>query len=237
MMQDWTHKLLALQDIDLQLAKINEQLAQVPQKQKEAEALFQAESQDYEKVRQQVKQAELALKQLDNQITLQQDKKRDFQSKTILIKNNDEYRAALLHIESCEQVIKNLEDQQLEKMLELDQLKEERELKNKSLAQASARADIVKQEYATLEENCRQQMELLREKATNAAAEIEPELLAQYRHLRAGRNHNPSRPCVVAMVEGSCGRCRMRMTPQTCQDTINGKVISCPECAAILYAE
>ena len=91
MMQDWTHKLLALQDIDLQLAKINEQLAQVPQKQKEAEALFQAESQDYEKVRQQVKQAELALKQLDNQIAMQQDKKRDFQSKTILIKNNDEY--------------------------------------------------------------------------------------------------------------------------------------------------
>ncbi|NMA43611.1 MAG: hypothetical protein GX946_09555 [Oligosphaeraceae bacterium] len=236
-MQDWTVKLLALQEIDLQLTKINGQLAQVPLKQEEAEALYQNENQACEKTRQQVKEGEVALRQLDNEITMLQNKKRDFQSKTALIKNNDEYRAALLHIESCDHSIKTLEDQQLEKMLELDQLKEQYEQDKKDMEQAKARAEIVKQEYATLAENCREQIDILTAEAEKAAAEIEPELLSRYRQLRSGRNRNSGRPCVVPLIDGSCGRCRMRMTPQTCQDTANGKVVSCPECAAILYSE
>ncbi len=236
-MHDWAIKLLAVQDIDIKLAKIAEQLALVPAKQAEANQLFEAESQAFEKARLHLKESEVAGKKLDNEIAVQQEKKRNFQSKTILIKSNDEYRAALLQIEMCEQVIKSLEDQQLDKMFEIDALKAEVANRQKEVEQAKKRAQGVKEEYQILKENCEKQYSLLKIERDKVAAEADPELLRRYNHLRSGRNINPTQACLVPIMEGACGRCRMRMTAQICQDTTNGKIVFCPSCAALIYAE
>jgi len=236
-MHDWAIKLLAVQDIDIKMAKTDAQLALVPSKQAEADQLFETENQALEKAKQCLKEAEVAGKNLDNEIVTQQEKKRNFQSKTILIKNNEEYRAALLQIEMCEQVIKNLEDQQLEKMFEIDALKEEVANQQKEVELAKKRAQGVKEEYEVLKGNCEKQLVQLKLEREQAVAEVDPELLRPYTHLRSGRNQNPTQPCLVPIIDGACGRCRMRMTAQTCQDTINGKVVFCPSCAAMIYAE
>jgi len=236
-MHDWAIKLLAVQDIDIKMAKIAEQLALVPAKQAEADQLFEAENRALEQAKQRLKESEVAGKKLDNEITVQQEKKRNFQSKTILIKNNDEYRAALVQIEMCDQGIKNLEDQQLEKMFEIDALKQKIVALQKDVEQAKKRAQGVKEEYQTLKENCEKQYAQLKLEREKVAADADPELLRQYNHLRSGRKSNPTQPCLVPIMDGACGRCRMRMTAQTCQDTTNGKVVVCPSCAALIYAE
>ena len=236
-MHDWAIKLLAVQELDIRLAKIAEQMALVPAKQAEADQLFNAESQAFEQAKQRLKEYEVAAKTLENEIAVEQEKKRNFQSKTILIKNNEEYRAALLHIEMCDQVIKNLEDQQLEKMFEIDTLKQDVADRQQEVEQAKKRTQGVKEEYQTLKENCEKQYAQLKIERDQAAAEADPELLRRYTHLRSGRNYNPTQPCLVPIMDGACGRCRMRMTAQICQDTINGKNVACPSCAAMLYAE
>lgn len=236
-MHDWAIKLLAVQDIDIKMAKIAEQLALVPVRQAEADQLFQAENQALEQAKQNLKESEVAGKRLETEIAAQQEKKRNFQSKTILIKNNEEYRAALLQIEMCDQVIKDLEDQQLEKMFEIDTLKQDATARQKEVEQAKKRAQEVKEEYQTLKENCEKQYAQLKIERDKAAAENDPELLRRYTHLRSGRNNNPTQPCLVPIMEGTCGRCRMRMTAQVCQDTTNGKIVYCPSCGALLYAE
>ncbi|MFA6929477.1 MAG: hypothetical protein WCT05_04060 [Lentisphaeria bacterium] len=236
-MQAWAEKLLAVQNIDIRLAKIAEQLAQVPVKQAEADVLFETEFQAFEQAKKNLKEAEVSAKSLENESTVQLEKKRNFQSKTILIKNNEEYRAALLQIEMCDQVIKHLEDQQLKKMFELDTLKNELESRKRDVEAAKKRAQGVKEEYQTLKENCEKQYTQLQEERKNAIVGVDPEQLRRYDHLRSGRNVDQTRPCLVPIIEGSCGRCRMRMTAQTCQDTINGRIVFCPSCAAFLYAE
>jgi predicted nucleic acid-binding Zn-ribbon protein len=236
-MHDWAIKLLAVQDIDIKMGKTDAQLALVPSKQAEADQLFEAENQTLEKAKLCLKEAEVAGKKLENEIVTQQEKKRNFQSKTILIKSNEEYRAALLQIEMCDQVIKNLEDQQLEKMFEIDALKEEVANQQKEVELAKKRAQSVKEEYEVLKENCEKQLVQLKSEREQAAAEVDPELLRHYTHLRSGRNQNPTHACLVPIIDGACGRCRMRMTAQTCQDTINGKTVFCPSCAAMIYAE
>lgn len=236
-MQAWAEKLLAVQNIDIRLAKIAEQLAQVPIKQAESDVLFATENEAFEQAKKNLRGAEVSAKQLENEIAVQLEKKRNFQSKTILIKSNEEYRAALLQIEMCDQVIKHLEDQQLEKMFEIDTLKSELESRKKDVETARKRAQSVKEEYQTLQENCEKHCVQLQVEREKAAAEADPELLRRYDHLRSGRNVDQTRPCLVPIMEGACGRCRMRMTAQTCQDTINGRVVFCPSCAAFLYAE
>jgi len=236
-MHDWAMKLLAVQDIDIKMAKINAQLALVPTKQAEADQIFAAETQAFEKAKLHLKESEIDGKNLDNEISIQQEKKRNFQSKTILIKNNDEYRAALLQIEMCDQVIKNLEDQHLEKMFEIDALKEALAERQKEVELGKKRAQGVKEEYQTLKENCEKQLVQLQLEREKVAAEADKELLRQYNHLRSGRNVNPTQACIVPIMDGACGKCRMRMTAQVCQDTTNGKIVFCPNCASMIYAE
>ena len=113
-MQAWVEKLVELQDIDLKIAKLELQLGELPKRQAEAELQYKAEADALATASDELKQAEVAAKGIETQITTARDKKRDFQAKTITIKNNDEYRAAILQIEMMDKAIADLEEKQIE---------------------------------------------------------------------------------------------------------------------------
>ena len=116
-MQAWVEKLVELQDIDLKIAKLELQLGELPKRQAEAELQYKAEADALAAATNDLKQAEVAAKGIETQITTARDKKRDFQAKTITIKNNDEYRAAILQIEMMDKAIADLEEKQIEAMI------------------------------------------------------------------------------------------------------------------------
>lgn len=236
-MHDWAEKLIIIQELDIRIAKIAEQLNQVPVKQQEADTLYVNENNDYDQVKLQLKELEVASKSIENDIASQVEKKRVFQSKTILIKNNKEYKAALLQIEMCDQVIKNLEDQQLELMIKIETAQSEVNNKKQAVEHAKRRATSVKEDLEVLKQTCEKQITAIQQERDVALPNADPQLLKQYEHLRGGRNNSPLQPCVIPLLEGVCTRCRMRMTPQICQDVIKGKIVFCPCCSGLLYCE
>ena len=119
-MQAWVEKLVELQDIDLKIAKLELQLGELPKRQAEAELQYKAEADALAAATNDLKQAEVAAKGIETQITTAREKKRDFQAKTITIKNNDEYRAAILQIEMMDKAIADLEEKQIEAMILID---------------------------------------------------------------------------------------------------------------------
>ncbi|NLZ62309.1 MAG: hypothetical protein GX902_00740 [Lentisphaerae bacterium] len=236
-MHDWAEKLIAIQELDIRIAKISEQLSQIPVKQQEAESLYAQQNRDYEQSKLQLRELEVGYKNLENEIVSQKEKKRTFQSKTILIKNNDEYKAALLQIEMCDQVVHNLEDQQLELMFKIEEAQASVASQRQALEQAQKRTASVKEDLEVLRKTCEEQIALIKRKREAAAPDTDPELLKKYEHLRNSRNNNPSQPCVIPILDGVCSRCRIRMTPQTCQDVLKGKIVLCPSCSGMLYCE
>ena len=236
-MHDWAKKLIMIQEMDIRIAKIAEQLNQVPVKQQEADALYINESKDYEQAKLQLKELEVAAKHLENEIASQAEKKRVFQSKTILIKSNDEYKSALLQIEMCDQVVKNLEDQQLELMFKIETARTDVSNKKQAVEHAKKRAASVKEDLEVLKKTCEEQIAVISQERAAAVPTADPKLMKKYEHQRNGRNNSPLQPCVIPIRDGVCSRCRMCMTPQICQDVAKGKIVFCPSCSGLLYCE
>lgn len=236
-MQEWVTKLLAVQEIDLKIAKIREQLEQIPAKRQEADSLYADENQAWEKAKQFQKNKEIACRQTETEIATANEKKRNFLAKTTMIKNNDEYKAAMIQIEMCDKTIDDLETKQLLLMDEIEAAKQETENRRKTVELAKKRAEAVKDDLSALENQAKARLETMQSDRDKAAAEVEPALLAQYEHKRSGRNSSQARPCFVPVIDSSCGRCRMNVTAQICQDVRKGKLVICQTCGAMLYAE
>ena len=119
MLQEVFEKLQALQDVLEQIYKIERELEEIPKAiLTEKELLTRLKKQFVEKSGN-LEKRQLKVKELKSQLHDAEDKrssyekqmdviktqKENFQSKTSLIKNNDEYRAALLQIEQCDKAI------------------------------------------------------------------------------------------------------------------------------------
>ena len=236
-MQDWAQSLVDLQEVDIKAAKIEQKLAAFPAKQSEVEKLYAGEQAALEASQAALKDAELRNRKYENEINVNLEKKRTFQSKTILIKNNDEYKAALLQIEMCDKVISDLEDQQLAAMEDIETAKADVEVKKKAMEAARRRAEDVIAELQKQKTACAEQLAKMKLQREELAKKVEPMLLAQYERQRSSKTANPTAPCVVPVESGTCGRCRMRLTPQLCQDALAGRKVTCPICGAIVYQD
>ena len=242
MMQEWVPALLEVQDLDLRVGRLKMQLAEVPEKAEETKRMYQAEEDAFEAARKTVQEREVAIRKNETEISAIQDQKRNFQSKTALIRNNDEYRAALLQIEMCDKAISDLETAQLEAMYALDSAKETLRQREQSLTEAKHRASGVIDELRVRKQNCEEQLASLAEKRPALAAAVPPEILAKYERLFNSRA-NHGRPCCVPILPGTseegptCGRCHIGITPQTLSNCLKGMVVQCGECTALLYLE
>jgi predicted nucleic acid-binding Zn-ribbon protein len=197
-----------------------------------------------------LKVAEVEVKGFDSEIAVLQARKRDFQSKSALIKNNDEYRAALLQIEMVNQAIASVEERQLEAMFKVDQLKEKVSLREKDFLAGKARAQVVLEDLETRRKNCERLISELSESRPGVVAELE-EVIKQavsngaecgncvsvYSRLRSSKTYSSLVPCVVPLEDGSCGRCHLKVTAQQRSDVLKSKLVQCPSCGAIVYQE
>ncbi len=236
-MHSWAEKLLALQDAQIRMAKLQTILDGMPAEKKKAEEHFAKEAEAVAKCQGEIKESELKIRSLDTQIESVRSKKKDFQSKSSLIKNNDEYRAALTQIEMCDTSIRSLEDEQLVEMEKQETLKGTLAARTAELKKAQARADEVKKDIDVRGSELKSKIDALAEKLPSLQEGIEPEFLKEYLRLRSAKLTPPTFPVLVPVEGEACGGCRMQVTAQLINNTINGKLTCCPSCHAMLYCE
>ena len=235
-MIEWVQSLLKLQDLDLEAAKLEAQLAAIPAKEAQTKTLYQAEEDAFAAAKKAVQEIELTIRKLEGEINTFKTQKENFQSKTSLIKNNDEYRAALLQIEQCDRAISLAEEKQIIAMDELETAKKTLAEKDTSLKAAKKNAEDVFAKLEAEKADCKKQLEALAAKRPELAAGLEPAILKRYDRLRTARNNNPTKPCLVSVDDGTCGRCHVSVTSQEATDAFKGKVVLCNFCGALLYS-
>jgi len=237
-MHEWVDKLLALQDRDLRIAKLAEQIATEPGDRAKVKSMLEGAQTALADAKAQLQESEKALKGLEIKVDTIRQKMMDFQSKSILIKNNEEYRAAMTQINGCKKQIEDIEDDELVVMEEMEQGRSSLTAKKKEFKAAESRVAEMIADLDTRLENCGAQIEKLRAGRAELLSEVEPSIAKRYDRLikkptRGGR----SRRVLVPILEDVCDRCHMNVIAQIRMNARKGMVAACENCGAMLYWE
>jgi len=237
-MDDWVTKLLDLQDKDLRIAKLEEQVRSAPAEKKRVGRILEdaeAAVADVKKTRQ-VQQTRL--KELEIEAETLRAKMRDFQSKSALIKNNDEYRAAMAQIDGCRAQISEIEDRELAVMEELELSRADLQQCGKERDAAKARVVEMLADIDARVASSTTQLEKLCGERDPVAAGISAEILQRYERLRKNSRRKLSDArAFVPIRDNVCDGCHMNVTAQTRMNARKGVMVSCEMCGALLYWE
>ena len=236
-MYDWAQALVNLQNLDIQIGQLEEGLAQIPLKIAEAQKLYASENAEYEAAKKNVQDAELGIRAAEKNIAAINEQKRNFQSKTAIIKSNDEYKAALIQIEMCDKQISEAETNMLTSMDALDALKAVLKEKSDSLAAAKKHAEDVCRKFKDEEAAAKAKIAELQAQRPELSSKVDDDILSKYEKLRTAKRHKATKPVLVSVNDGCCGCCHIAVTSQVLNNTHKGQVVYCGSCGAMLYYE
>src|SRR5437763_13654152 len=223
--------LLKLQDVDKEIRRLQDEVAELPRRVSAIEARLGGTKAQLDKAQVALKTDEAARGKYEASITELRTKISKYRDQSLDVKTNEQYRALLHEIQFAEKEIAANEDKILELMVNADT--RDKEVK-------AAQADL-KAETAEIEQE--------KEQARQRTAEDE-KLLAEWRgkrdQLRSGISENLLRHYErVSKFRGSgisevrdhkCMGCQVMLRPQTYNEVRSGKeTVVCDSCQRILY--
>ncbi len=226
-------KLLIVQHCDVELMKIQQDLARLPAERKAAEAAIEQEMANIEVARQLLLSKELARKETDVEVKAKESALLRFRTQQSEVKKNDEYKALTHQIEQTEADIAELEEREIELMLEIDTIREQFEVEE---------ADI----KGRIEAH-RKGIDLLIERETNLAASLS-EAETKVVESRTGADtlylehydrvkKTVKRPPYVVQIEAhKCGGCHLKVSNEVARAVLNSdEPHFCDQCARMVY--
>ena len=234
-MVDWAEALVELQEKDLRIQKLQEQVDSVPREKARAEEEIHESEAQLEAAHKAVQHVQSRIHALENQVESVKEKMRDFQTKSAMIKDNNEYRKALAQIDNCQEQIKQFEDQEL--MEELEAAREADEAAKKAHAAAQKRIEDMHGDLETRAQNAGAQLEKTRTARDELRQAVPDKALRLYERIRKSRRGQDGGQIFVPMRGETCGHCNMKVTAQTRVNVNKGQMVTCDHCGSLLYAE
>ncbi len=182
--------------------------------------------------REQLDETRLARRANENDLAIVQTRLSTFKDRLMAVKTNKEYQAIQKEIATAQEEARSLEDQTLERMLEID---------DRAATAAETERTLVSEKAASLQaqealDNERNVLEHQLEQSTWVRSRLvkglTPKALAMFEHVASQRQG-------VAVVEartGHCSFCNVRLRPQVFNNVrLNQSLIQCDSCLRILY--
>jgi hypothetical protein len=227
-------KLLILQDRDQKRMSQEGLLRAIPRDVAAIEKRIAGEQTAMEAARGQLQQLELKKKALESEIAAAAEKAARYRSQQIQVRKNDEFHALGVEIEHAQSAIGALEEQELEVMYAIDEARRNcaavGEEQKRNVGGHEARIRLLHEREAAL------QAELQTAQAQVAAARegIDETVRRLYDRLAA----KPGLPVVVAIREGKCEGCHLKISSNVDSETRKAdKVVTCDQCGRIVYLE
>jgi len=227
---DLTH-LLALQEADREIARLNEEIAALPRRVAAIEAQLADDRAKVEKAKAAIKAQETERRRLEGQIQTEQQKISKYREQSLAVKTNEQYKALLHEIQFAESDIRACEDKILETMVAT----EEHEKAQKQ-AEADLKAETVQIEKEKAETRARteaDQRELAEwnAKRDTLRSSISVGSLEHYDRVLKHR-----RPALAEVRDQKCAACNVMLRPQKYNEVrTNEQVMTCDSCSRILY--
>lgn len=229
-------RLLVLQQAHLRLAQLHRQLMAMPAERARLQKSAQDAQDAEDAARARIRQTEADLRRLELETDTLRQRKRDFQAKSAIIRNNDEYRAALDQIAQCDRALDDLENQQLAAMEQLDQLRRDLEQQTRRTQEAQRNAQAAIDQLAAQEADLAERIAAQKARLPELKQGIDPDFLREYLRLRTSPATPQNRPVLVPIVGDACGACHLNVTAQLCANAKAGRaIVCCPSCHLMLY--
>jgi predicted nucleic acid-binding Zn-ribbon protein len=224
-------KLLELQGLDIQIAKLEAEARAIPAaiqaldaKLTTSRASLEAAKGKAEQLQKERRTKERELEEIGQNI-----KKK--QARLFEIKTNEEYSAVLKEIETLKEKSSLLEEQIIVLLDQIDVVAKDLGGAEKEFQAAQGVSQKERAEKEAQLTGLQRDLAQLRESRKGQAGRIEQSLLQQYTRLLKGRG-----VAVVAVKDGSCSGCGISLTPQTFAEVRrNDRMFTCASCNRILY--
>jgi len=229
----YLRKLIALQDIEKNIAVLHKKVSEIPLKMSELETDAGRVKTTYEGKVAYAKELANRRRALEGAVDLAQTKLSRLKDQLMAVKTNKEYTAMLSEIKTAETHIRNDEDKVLDLMEEIENI--EAAMKPAETEMRRERA-VIDEEIRRMRESVpalEGELEKLHGEKINIETGIDSELIAQYR--RIANAHKG-----VALAEAKdelCGACHVRIRPQMYTDLLLTETIMfCDSCSRMLFA-
>lgn len=225
-------QIVGLQNLDLEIARIQREVEEIPREITELEQQLQTSRRVWDQAREHLASLEQLRRRHEQELEDVTAEQRKRQGRLFEIKTNQEYTAVLKEIEGLKERRSKLEDEILEL---LDQIEAGQGAVRNEEALFQEREKTCKQERTAREGELRRlqaELDRLQEERRRQVARVEAGLLQTYQRLMRSRDGI----AVVAVRDGSCLGCYVGLTPQTYNELRRGDVLlTCANCQRILY--
>lgn len=230
-MKAWVSNILTLQEFDMKLRDLETKYRTIPNERHKLREEYEAAQAALAAARENVAKTDRTLKQTEAEIAAQNDTVRKLLTQSALVKKNDEYQTILQNIESTKERISELESRVIE-------LLDEQEAARKALAdqerEFAATDKQIREELAEFEqliETIKADAVKLKTEKKKCVPRVELNVLNAYQNILTRDKGKP----VVPIVNGTCGNCSLKVTPQLTNEAKKGTLVYCDNCSHILY--
>jgi len=173
-------------------------------------------------------------REIEKELAMQQGRLSKFKGQLMEVKTNREYQAMQKEIETAQHEMQRQEDLLLEQMLEFDEIT--KQVKAAEAVHARDRAAVDQQRTVLAAQLVAAQAALAKAAADREALapQISAPVMATFERVLKYRKIS----AVVAIRDGRCGSCQVRLRPQTVNELRKNEIIfQCESCQRILYYE
>jgi len=205
--------------------KYHDEITRLEESLQREEEVCAREKEDFQNLEKEHRRLERVLEEMNG-------RREKAQDKSLAVKTNKEYQAALQEIEGIREAIKKQEDELLDIMVKTDALKAQLKKIEEQLKKSRAEHGRKKQQIEADLDRYVQEIEAQKAARLALVAAIKPEVLSNYDKLREAKNGL----AVVITKNELCMGCNMKIPPQSYNQVITSDdIIYCPNCRRILY--
>lgn len=231
-MNEEIKQLTELQDIDLRVSALDQQMTAGEAEVDKLKSTLEERQDSIRALKEKIEGTATRRRELESEITDEQGRIKERQSKMMQVQTNREYQSLLKEIEDAKKANKDREDevvQILEQAEALEKILEEQvSIATDEEKNLSGETEKMTEMAADLDS---QKVEISKEREKKAKG-IQGAILKKYDLLRERRNGR----AVVGASNGVCQGCFMSIPPQQYNEVLRGdKMLFCPTCQRILY--
>lgn len=232
-----THPLeaiVALQKKDLRLIRLLREVQDIPKRKDDIEQQVNGFKRKLEETSEQRKKIEVKINELEDETSLANDKITKYKQQQMDADTNEQYRAFVKEIGTVEEQIKEFEEQEIDFLEKLEDLKKSEQKYNNHLSEAQESISDELKELNERNNELNERLDQMKADRKLSAEKCDPLILKKY--VRILQNKKDIAVVQVSDTNNCCGGCHMQLPPQIINDAKNiNKIVNCNFCGRIVY--